>query len=174
LSPFVPLLFQGEEWGATTPFLYFTDHQDSALGRLVAEGRAREFGSFRWAGEVPDPQELRTFERSKLDWSEMAEAAHADLLDWHRRLIELRSRKSRRDRSRKARVKFDADARWLRFQHAGVLALFNFADEPRRVPLPAGAWDLALCSEPDDNAELSHLPANGTRIYTQRVQRAAA
>ncbi len=74
LSPFVPLVFQGEEWGATTPFLYFTDHQDSALGRLVAEGRAKEFGSFRWAGEVPNPQELRTFERSKLDWSEMAEA----------------------------------------------------------------------------------------------------
>ena len=95
LSPFVPLVFQGEEWGATTPFLYFTDHQDPALGRLVAEGRAKEFGSFRWAGEVPNPQELRTFERSKLDWSEMAEASHADLLDWHRRLIELRSRKTR-------------------------------------------------------------------------------
>jgi maltooligosyltrehalose trehalohydrolase len=174
LSPFVPLVFQGEEWGATTPFLYFTDHQDSALGRLVAEGRAKEFGSFRWAGEVPNPQELRTFERSKLDWSEMAEASHADLLDWHRRLIELRSRKTRRDRSRKARVKFDADARWLQFQHAGVLALFNFADEPRRVPLPAGAWDLALSSEPGEDAALSHLPANGTRIYTQRAEGAAA
>ncbi len=47
-------------------------------------------------------------------------------------------------------MKFDADARWLQFQHAGVLALFNFADEPRRVPLPAGAWDLALSSEPGD------------------------
>ena len=56
LSPFVPLLFQGEEWGARTPFLYFTDHQDSELGRLVSEGRAREFQSFRWGGEIPDPQ----------------------------------------------------------------------------------------------------------------------
>jgi maltooligosyltrehalose trehalohydrolase len=170
LSPFVPLLFQGEEWGATTPFLYFTDHQDPTLGRLVAEGRAKEFSSFRWAGEVPNPQELRTFERSKLDWSELAEPSHADLFDWHRRLIELRGRKSHRDRSRKARVKFDADARWLQFQHAGVLALFNFADEPRRVPQPGGAWDLALSSEPGDDGELSHLPANGTRIYTRRVE----
>ena len=102
------------------------------MGRLVAEGRAKEFSSFRWAGEVPNPQELRTFERSKLDWSELAEPSHAELFDWHRRLIELRSRKSHRDRSRKARVKFDADARWLQFQHAGILALFNFADEPRQ------------------------------------------
>jgi maltooligosyltrehalose trehalohydrolase len=174
LSPFVPLLFQGEEWGATTPFLYFTDHQDPTLGRLVAEGRAKEFSSFRWAGEVPNPQEPRTFERSKLDWSELAEPAHADLFDWHRRLIELRSRKSHRDRSRKARVKVDADARWLQFQHAGVLVQLNLADEPRRVPLPAGAWELALSSEPGDDGELSRLPAHGTRIHTQRVGGGAA
>jgi len=54
LSPFVPLLFQGEEWGASTPFLYFTDHQDPQLGRLVSEGRTREFASFGWVGGVPD------------------------------------------------------------------------------------------------------------------------
>jgi maltooligosyltrehalose trehalohydrolase len=173
LSPFVPLLFQGEEWGATTPFLYFTDHQDPTLGRLVAEGRAKEFSSFRWVGEVPNPQEPRTFERSKLDWSELAKPSHAQLFDWHRRLIELRSHKSHRDRSRKARVKFDADARWLQFQHAGVLALFNFAGEARRVPLPAGAWELALSSEPGDDGEIPHLPANATRIYTQRAAGAA-
>jgi maltooligosyltrehalose trehalohydrolase len=123
---------------------------------------------------VPNPQEPRTFERSKLDWSELAEPAHADLFDWHRRLIELRSRKSHRDRSRKARVKVDADARWLQFQHAGVLVQLNLADEPRRVPLPAGAWELALSSEPGDDGELSRLPAHGTRIHTQRVGGGAA
>ncbi len=75
LSPFVPLLFQGEEWGARTPFLYFTDHQNPDLGRLVAEGRAREFSGFNWAGEVPNPQAPQTFDRSKLDWSELPQPA---------------------------------------------------------------------------------------------------
>jgi len=67
LAPFVPLLFQGEEWGAQTPFLYFTDHEDADLGRRVAEGRSREFSAFRWQGAVPNPQEADTFERSKLN-----------------------------------------------------------------------------------------------------------
>ena len=70
-SPFVPLLFQGEEWGATTPFQYFTDHTDPELGRAVSEGRRREFAAFGWDPQaVPDPQDPATFERSKLDWTE--------------------------------------------------------------------------------------------------------
>jgi len=59
LSPFVPLLFQGEEWGARTPFLYFTDHENAELGRLVAEGRSREFSSFEWQGAVPTRKNRR-------------------------------------------------------------------------------------------------------------------
>jgi maltooligosyltrehalose trehalohydrolase len=170
LSPFVPLLFQGEEWGASTPFLYFTDHQDPILGRLVAEGRAKEFSNFRWSGEVPNPQAPQTFERSKLDWPELSKPPHADLFDWHRRLIQLRfSRPDRR--GRKARVRFDQAAQWLQFEHAGVLALFNFAAQPQRVPLPAGPWELALCSEPRDMAE--QIPAHGTRIYQRPVPAAA-
>ena len=70
LSPFVPMLFQGEEWGASTPFLYFTDHQDPELGQAVREGRRREYPVGEGA-EVPDPQDPTTFLRSKLDWSEL-------------------------------------------------------------------------------------------------------
>jgi maltooligosyltrehalose trehalohydrolase len=73
-APFIPMLFQGEEWGATSPFLYFTDHQDSELGRNVTEGRRREFTAFGWnPKEIPDPQAVETFERSKLNWSERDE-----------------------------------------------------------------------------------------------------
>ena len=90
-SPFVPMLFQGEEWGASTPFLYFTDHGDPALGRAVSEGRRREFAAFGWrAEEVPDPQDPETFRRSKLDWDERSRPPHAELLEWHRHLIRLR------------------------------------------------------------------------------------
>ena len=165
LSPFVPMLFQGEEWGARTPFLYFTDHQDPELGRLVAEGRAREFSSFRWAGEVQNPQAPEAFERSKLDWSELSIPRHADLLDWHRRLIDLRLNKPDCYRNPKAKVKFDTAAEWLQFEHAGVLALFNFAAGPQRVPLAAGAWELALCSHSNEGEMAEPIPAHGTRIY---------
>ncbi|MGH7664682.1 MAG: malto-oligosyltrehalose trehalohydrolase, partial [Gemmatimonadaceae bacterium] len=90
-SPFVPLLFMGEEWGAATPFQYFTDHEDEDLGRAVSEGRRSVFRAFGWdPSDVPDPQDAATFLRSKLDWAETNEGVHAELLDWHRKLIALR------------------------------------------------------------------------------------
>jgi maltooligosyltrehalose trehalohydrolase len=165
LAPFVPLLFQGEEWGASTPFLYFTDHQDPVLGRAVAEGRAAEFASFRWAGEVPDPQAEATFVRSRLDWSEPARAPHAEILDWYRRLIHLRRTKSDRYGGSRASVKFDTARNWLQFQHGGLLACFNFADRPQRLRRPAGAWELALSSDSDDHGSGDEIPAHGTRIF---------
>jgi maltooligosyltrehalose trehalohydrolase len=165
LSPFVPLLFQGEEWGASTPFLYFTDHEDPELGRLVSEGRAREFQSFRWAGEVPDPQDAATFERSKLDWSELAEPSHAEMLEWYRALIALRKSRSHGSSS-KPKVRFDADAEWLRFEYAGMLALFNFASVPRRLVLPKGEWRLALESPGNDpGGTPGELPPHGIRVF---------
>ncbi len=179
LSPFVPLLFQGEEWGARTPFLYFTDHQDPNLARAVTEGRTREFASFRWAGEVPDPQACATFERSKLDWSEPARAPHAELLDWHRRLIALRAARSPRPGRAKPKVRFDRKAQWLVFEHAGLAALFNFGDAPRRVALPAGSWELALGSEPGEERggavragepdSTVPIPGRGVGIYRRLV-----
>ena len=69
----MPLLFQGEEWGATTPFQYFTDHADPELGRAVSVGRRAEFAAFGWE-HVPDPQDPGTFARSRLDWTEAAAA----------------------------------------------------------------------------------------------------
>jgi maltooligosyltrehalose trehalohydrolase len=91
LGPFVPLLFQGEEWGATTPFLYFTDHEDAELAQAVRDGRRSEFASFGWSPEhVPDPQAAETFDHSKLRWEECSLDAHRELLDWHARLIALR------------------------------------------------------------------------------------
>jgi len=156
LAPFVPLLFQGEEWGAQTPFLYFTDHEDPDLGRLVAEGRSREFSAFRWQGAVPNPQESDTFERSKLNWSELSVPRHAELLDWHRKLMRIRRDKVVMPRegfadSAKAVTKFDAEAGWLTFVHNGVLAVFNLADLAQTVPRPSGDWKLVLSS---DSAEV--------------------
>jgi maltooligosyltrehalose trehalohydrolase len=179
LSPFVPLLFQGEEWGAQTPFLYFTDHENQELGRQVAEGRSREFSGFRWQGAVPNPQEEETFERSILNWSELSVSAHAELFEWHRRLIQLRRVKSelrkRGERSwrAKASVKFDEQAGWFRFDHGGVLAVFNLAARVQRVPMPGGEWELALRSDSKEAGLANEMPGQTTRIYiTHREQSA--
>ncbi|MGH9178793.1 MAG: malto-oligosyltrehalose trehalohydrolase [Acidimicrobiales bacterium] len=126
-APFVPMLFQGEEWGATTPFQYFTDHADPALGRAVREGRWAEFAAFGWKpDEIPDPQDPATFARSKLDWEEPARPEHADLLDWHRRLIDLRRAVPALRDGRLDRVGVDVD------EHAGRLTV-------RRGPVAVAA-----------------------------------
>lgn len=90
--PETPLLFMGQEWAATSPFLYFTDHHDE-LGRQVTEGRRREFARFAAFGDpgrIPDPQDPATFERSRLDWAERTREPHASTLRLYRRLLELR------------------------------------------------------------------------------------
>ncbi|MDA8300205.1 MAG: malto-oligosyltrehalose trehalohydrolase [Actinomycetota bacterium] len=139
LSPYVPMLFQGEEWGASTPFLYFTDHQDPSLGRAVTEGRRREHRV--GAGmEVPDPQAPETFERSKLDWSELGREPHRTLLEWHRRLIALR--RSEPDLASHERgatcCSFDEDRRWLVVRRGRFSIAANLAGGPREVPLHTG------------------------------------
>jgi maltooligosyltrehalose trehalohydrolase len=89
-SPFVPMLFQGEEWAASSPFQYFTAHEDD-LGSRICEGRRKEFAAFGWdPQEIPDPQDPETFNRSRLRWDELTSPPHAGILDWYRALIALR------------------------------------------------------------------------------------
>jgi maltooligosyltrehalose trehalohydrolase len=99
LSPYSPMLFMGEEWGARTPWQYFTDHPEPDLAAAVRDGRRREFGGHGWDAvyggevEVPDPQDPQTFRASVLDRSELDDPAHpehARLRDWYRALIALR------------------------------------------------------------------------------------
>ncbi len=91
LSPATPLLFQGQEWAASTPFLFFTDHNPD-LGKLVTEGRRAEFAHFSGFGgpDIPDPQADSTFDRSKLNWAELEEPGHAQILTLYRDLLQLR------------------------------------------------------------------------------------
>jgi len=133
-SPFVPMLFQGEEWGAATPFQYFTDHEDPELGRAVSEGRRDEFSAFGWdPDDVPDPQHPATFERSRLDWAEPGKDHHAGLLAWHRRLIALRRHLPALTDPRLDRVETecDEDAGWLVVRRGPVVVAVN---------LGAGTW----------------------------------
>jgi maltooligosyltrehalose trehalohydrolase len=131
-SPFIPMLFQGEEFGASAPFQYFTDHEDAELGRLVSQGRKREFAAFGWApSEIPDPQDKATFERSKLNWSELDTSPHAELLEWYKRLIRLRrSLNDLEDGNLRAvRVPYDEQAQWLVMERGRVRVACNLGRE---------------------------------------------
>ena len=90
LSPFVPLLFMGQEYGERAPFLYFVSHSDPGLIQAVREGRKREFASFAWRGEVPDAQDEATFRRSTLNPSLREDGWHAALLHWYKQLLRMR------------------------------------------------------------------------------------
>lgn len=89
-APQTPLLFMGQEWAATSPFIFFTDHNEE-LGKLVSEGRKEEFRDFPdFSGEVPDPQDPASFERSKLDWGEVQRTPHRETLEFYKNLLALR------------------------------------------------------------------------------------
>ncbi len=140
LSPFVPMLFHGEEWGATTPFQYFSDHRDAVLAEAVRHGRRAEFAAFGWPpDEVPDPQAAATFERSKLDWSELDQAPHDRLLAWHRSLIALRRSTPELADGRLDRVvvEVSTDDGWLLLIRGAFTVVANFAMVPLEVPVPS-------------------------------------
>ncbi len=139
LAPFTPMLFMGEEWGATTPWMYFTDHQDPALARAVREGRRREFAEHGWKPEeIPDPQAESTFTGSRLDWSqpERADGGHAVLLDWHRRLIRLRPLAHG-----PAEVQYSETERWLVLRRGELVVSVDLSTGTgarHELPLPKG------------------------------------
>lgn len=138
-SPFVPLIFQGEEWGASTPFLYFTQHDDAELGRTVSEGRYKEFAAFGWPpDEVPDPQDPATFERSKLNWQELKLPEHAEMLDWYRSLIRIRrsSPDLHRGDLNAVEVQFSDRDHWLLMKRGEIAVACNFGKDPWLVPMP--------------------------------------
>ncbi len=171
-SPFVPLLFMGEEWGASTPFQYFTDHDDPQLGRAVSEGRRKEFESFGWSpDQVPDPQSEETFTRSKLNWSEPRSEPHAGLLDWHCRLIELRrSTPSLLDDDLTAvDVRFDEEARWIIVERGGITIACNLGTKPVELDLAQSRRASVLMTsahEPGAEGDAIRLPAESVTIYS--------
>jgi len=184
LSPYTPLLWMGQEWAATSPFLYFTDHPDE-LGRRVTEGRRQEFGQFRAFADpaerarIPDPQAPETFARSKLDWSERDRMPHEGMLALHRTLLHLRRAHPalrRRDRNAFAVEVLGPDAIALRRTGDGsaLLLVVSFSG-PLHADLAArettrlcdsAPWTLFLSTEEgrfggDTEGEVATLSPDG-------------
>ncbi len=152
LSPFVPLLFMGEEYGESSPFQFFSDHIDKRIADATRAGRRREFAAFaQFEDEVPDPQDVATFERSKL--SRRREPALAGL---YAQLLSARRRLPPDDADA---IEFDEDARWLRVRRGGFEILCNFAEEPRRVPCAGASVQLSTHQPPHPSDGHSELPA---------------
>ena len=167
-APFVPMLFQGEEFGASSPFQYFTDHQDHELAKSVSEGRRNEFAAFGWnPQQVPDPQDRATFARSKLCWKEVESEPHASLLAWYRTLIAFRrSQPSLTDgRLDRVQVDFDERARGLVMWRGAVEVACNFAPDRQAVPISRPAKNV-IASESGWHARpgFIELPADSVAI----------
>jgi maltooligosyltrehalose trehalohydrolase len=149
-SPFTPMLFMGEEWGARTPWQFFSDHEGD-LGEAVRKGRRAEFASHGWDSEdVPDPQSEQTLRDSTLDWSELEGEREQGLLAWTRDLLALRRAQpdlsdGRRDR---VQVAYDEDARWLVVRRGRLTVACNLADRRQALPLTGTPVSVLLASTP--------------------------
>jgi maltooligosyltrehalose trehalohydrolase len=133
-SPFVPMLFQGEEWSASSPFQYFADHTDPELALAVSKGRTHEFAAFGWdPSSVPDPENPATFENSKLKWDEIELSDHADILEWYRALIHLRRSTPCLNEGTpgNTRVTCDEQRKWLRMDRGNIAVICNLGEEHR-------------------------------------------
>lgn len=164
-SPYTAMLFMGEEWGASTPFQFFSSHPEPELARATAEGRKAEFAEHGWnADDIPDPQDLQTFMRSKLDWDEPARGDHARLLGVYRDLIALRRNESELADPwlEHLSVDYDEAERWI-VQRRGRLSIAcNLGAEPVSVPI-SGELVLAW-SSPDIGDDAIELPGHSFAI----------
>ncbi|MGY1856796.1 malto-oligosyltrehalose trehalohydrolase [Modestobacter sp. SYSU DS0290] len=172
-SPFTPMLFMGEEWGASTPWQFFTSHPEPELGKATAEGRIGEFAAHGWdAAVVPDPQDPETFTRSKLDWSELEREPHARLLALHKTLLALRKQHPELldpDLSATG-VTWDDEERWLVVERGSLRVVANLSGEERRVELDAPAGEVLFTTgdAPRLDGETVTVPAESAAVVSTR------
>jgi maltooligosyltrehalose trehalohydrolase len=166
-APFTPMLFMGEEWGARTPWQFFTSHPEPELAAAVAGGRRREFAAHGWlSADVPDPQDPLTFARSRLDWAELEKPAHRAMYDLHRALIALRASRPDLTDPRLDRVEARPGDRSLVIRRGGTAVAANLAPHPQRLALPAPARSILLATEPDVSisGDVADLPPESAAI----------
>ena len=149
LSPYIPLLFMGEEYGETNPFLYFVDHGDPDLIEAVRKGRAEEFSAFQNQDTPPDPVGQETYEKSKLNWLSGADKSAGDrqqqriLRKFYRRLIELRGQCRVMTPTRSSDIVVTHTDNTLQYKQSiasgDLLCLMNFSDQATKIDLTLGS-----------------------------------
>jgi maltooligosyltrehalose trehalohydrolase len=162
LSPFIPLIFMGEEYGETAPFQYFTSHADPTLIEAVRKGRRQEFAAFTWNGEFPDPQDETTFLRSKLNHNLSHDGQHRVLRKFYKKLISLRREtpvlsclsKENLEVLGYEKTRLLYVRRWS--ENSELIIVFNFGNAKSSItlPVPKGHWRKQI-----DSAESQWLGA---------------
>ncbi|MGE5218777.1 MAG: malto-oligosyltrehalose trehalohydrolase [Chloroflexota bacterium] len=167
LSPYIPLLFMGEEYGETAPFPYFVSHSDPGLIEAVRRGRRAEFASFEWQGEVPDPQDEATFLSAKLSHNLANRGEHKILLEFYRELIRLRKTMPALAALSKQNMEITAHEkervlmlrRWSGADSVIVVANLAASEADAGIAAPAGCWRKTIDSaERRWNGAGSRLP----------------
>jgi maltooligosyltrehalose trehalohydrolase len=153
LSPYVPLIFQGEEWAASSPFQYFVDFSgDPELAQAVVEGRRKEFAGLQDVATVPDPQDVQTFKRSRLVWDELDKPDQQEMLAWYKQLIATRRRIPALVDGRMERVSttYDIEFRTLVVRREGMFLAVNLGQDECALDLPLGETaTIEISSTPD-------------------------
>ena len=172
LSPFVPLIFEGEEWAASSPFQYFADHEDPEMARLVAEGRKKEFAAFGWSPDsIPNPERPETFQYSKLKWDEVNQGQHAEMLAWYRNLIQLRHTTSSLNAydPGEAHMVYDEQEKWFTMQRGEVTLCCNLGQAEHKFAIPQDSKVVLASREnlPSEEGSIS-LPPDAA-IVIQRM-----
>ncbi|QLL09668.1 malto-oligosyltrehalose trehalohydrolase [Mycobacterium vicinigordonae] len=164
-SPYTTMLFMGEEWGASSPFQFFSSHPEPELAQATRDGRRAEFAEHGWnADDIPDPQDPQTFQRSKLDWSELGTGEHARLLQFYRELIALRHNEPDLcdpwlDH---LLVDYDEEQRWIVLRRNTLAIACNLGTAPAQVPVNGEsvlAWDA-----PEVGIQAIRLPGHSVAI----------
>jgi len=172
-SPFTPMLFMGEEWGASTPWQFFTSHEEPELAAAVREGRRREFAAHGWASEdVPDPQSPATVSASKLDWSESVSAeTHRSMLEWYRSLIALRRAEPDLSDPRLDGVAVSCSAaeQWVVVTRGAFRVVCNLSPDLQTVILETPVTEVILTSAPAVSPADHAIPLPGHSVAVVRV-----
>jgi maltooligosyltrehalose trehalohydrolase len=174
VSPYLPMLFMGEEWAEPNPFLFFISHTDKELAAIVNKGRKEEFSTFNWAGEPPDPRLEDTFNQSMLQWELLNKQPHRQMLDYYKKLIQLRKSKNALNSADRKKIIVEEDEemktislfRWDGDQK--IICLMNFSNKELSLEIKEGSWMKILDSAspeyngPVDSMDNIHGPGSIT------------
>jgi len=171
LSPFIPMLFMGEEYGEKAPFLYFTSHSDADLIEAVRKGRLEEFDDFDWEGEPPDPHDESTFERSRLRWESVEHDEHRMLRQLYRELLRIRRETPALRKLDLSVVETQADDERMTLivKRENALVAFNFSEHAVTVALrfAAAEWRSLIDTGAKIEGNRMTLPPFAFAVFVQ-------
>lgn len=177
LSPYVPMLFMGEEYADDTSFFYFVSHSDENLIKAVQEGRRKEFRDFGFDGEIPDPQDEQTFLRSKIHWEKRDAPHHRTILHWHKMLIQLRRTKAALQSFRKEDCRAEAInsqafflVRKAQDSNEQVICFFNLSEEA--TTFQPAEWMYGAQKIVDSKASIWLQEENGQGLHSGMIKNA--